>query len=350
MAIFLAGPLAAKQVLQALDARVLRAARLDGYALCAGDTAGLPLWTRGVGVDGVAVEVRHEAVRALAAALGAGISDVVLQDGTPADAVIGPAGEGPPWDAAGWSQRHAAGFAAAIPQLVAAGGTAASRLAMILSQSDAQLRAEKCAPAEFAAGLPATSISLKDRATAYRGFFSAEILQLDVPRFDGGTPLSLRREVFRGTDATLVLPYDPRRDEVLLVEQFRAGPYARGDARPWTLEPVAGLVDAGETPAEAAVRETVEEAGIHLDRVLPVAGAYPSPGITSEFYHLFIGLADLSAPAGGGLDHEGEDIRTHVLPYASFDAFLDTPAAAILPLLTLGLWLRAARPSLRQGG
>ncbi|MCB2157335.1 MAG: NUDIX domain-containing protein, partial [Rhodobacteraceae bacterium] len=45
------------------------------------------------------------------------------------------------------------------------------------------------------------------------------------------------------------------RDRVLLIEQFRMGPYARGDAEPWLIEAIAGRVDPGETPEDAARRE-----------------------------------------------------------------------------------------------
>ena len=50
----------------------------------------------------------------------------------------------------------------------------------------------------------------------------------------------VNRAVFISGDAVTVLPYDPRRDRVLLIEQFRAGPFARGDDQPWLLEAIAG--------------------------------------------------------------------------------------------------------------
>ncbi len=82
----------------------------------------------------------------------------------------------------------------------------------------------------------------------HSGFFAFDRIRIDHPRFDGGRSGPVEREVFIGTDAALVLPYDPATRSVLLVEQFRSGPYLRGDPRPWALEPVAGLVDAGEHP------------------------------------------------------------------------------------------------------
>lgn len=83
----------------------------------------------------------------------------------------------------------------------------------------------------------------------------------------------------------IVLTYDPVHDRVLLVEQFRAGPLARQEENPWRLEPIAGLIDRGETPEEAGLREAHEEAGLTLSRLELVARSYPSPVISTEFFH-----------------------------------------------------------------
>ena len=74
----------------------------------------------------------------------------------------------------------------------------------------------------------------------------------------------------------IVLPYDPVHDRVLLVEQFRAGPFARQEENPWCLEPIAGLIDQSKTPEEAGLRESHEEAGLTLSRLELVARSYPS--------------------------------------------------------------------------
>src|SRR5713101_1312702 len=56
--------------------------------------------------------------------------------------------------------------------------------------------------------------------------------------------------VRRGAAAGIVL-YDPERDSVILIEQFRV-PALYAGRSPWQLEAVAGLIDAGETPEEVA--------------------------------------------------------------------------------------------------
>jgi ADP-ribose pyrophosphatase len=112
----------------------------------------------------------------------------------------------------------------------------------------------------------------------------------------------------------VVLPYDPARDSVVLIEQFRIGAYAAGFA-PWLIEPVAGMVEAGESPEEVARREAVEEAGCEITDLEPIGNVLSSPGGTTEVYHLFCGRAD-STGIGGihGLAHEQEDIRAFTLP------------------------------------
>lgn len=178
----------------------------------------------------------------------------------------------------------------------------------------------------------------------HRGFFALDELDLTHRRFDGDVQ-QITREVFLSTDATLVLPYDPARDQVVLVEQFRAGPFRRGEPVPWCLEPVAGLIDPGETPEDCAHREAQEEAGLRFDSLVPVPSGYPSPGATAEYYHLFLGLCDLSEyrPVRAGLASEGEDILTHVLSLDAALGLLETGEANVLPLAYLLTWTAAYR-------
>jgi ADP-ribose pyrophosphatase len=103
------------------------------------------------------------------------------------------------------------------------------------------------------------------------------------------------------------------RDQIVLVEQFRIGALGVLDD-PWLLEPVAGIIDQGETPVEVARREAIEEAGLELLDLIPACTYFVSPGGTSETCEVLIGR--INAPAAGGvhgLPDEGEDIRVHVL-------------------------------------
>jgi nudix-type nucleoside diphosphatase (YffH/AdpP family) len=169
-------------------------------------------------------------------------------------------------------------------------------------------------------------------------------------RFDGGETPLLNRAVFVSGDAATVLPYDLVRDRVMLIEQFRPGPLARGDTQPWLLEPIAGRIDAGETPAEAVRREAEEEAGLHLGALHSCGNYYPSPGAKTEYLYSFIGIADLPDEAAGlgGLPGEGEDIRSHVISFDALMALVGSGEAATGPLLISAWWLAANRDRLRR--
>ncbi|MEO0774175.1 MAG: NUDIX domain-containing protein, partial [Pseudomonadota bacterium] len=194
-----------------------------------------------------------------------------------------------------------------------------------------------------------SEVTLHSAEATHEGFFLTRTFDLQHPRFDGTTSPRLTREVFVATDAVIVLPYDPVRDRVLLVEQFRMGPYARGDTYPWVLEPVAGRVDAGETIEHAARRECEEEAGLTLGALEHVSSHYCSPGASTEVFHCYVALADLPDEVAGlgGLATEHEDIRTHVLSFATAQDFLSSGEANIGPMILLLLWLERERSRLR---
>ncbi|MBV7392751.1 gamma-glutamylcyclotransferase [Mameliella sediminis] len=187
------------------------------------------------------------------------------------------------------------------------------------------------------------------RGAPYRGFFRIDPFRLRYRRFDGAWSAPMDRECFIAFDVSLVLPYDPVLDKVLLIEQMRFGPIHRSDPAPWVLEAVAGVIDAGETPEEAARRETVEEAGLDVRELLPASRGYASPGYTTEFYHAFVGLCDLSGrdKAIGGLDEENEDIRSHVIPFDQAMELVDSGEINALPLAMLINWVAARRDKLR---
>lgn len=122
-------------------------------------------------------------------------------------------------------------------------------------------------------------------APSHAGFFALDLWHLRHRRFDGEMSPRLTREVFVAGDAVTVLPYDPVRDRVLLVEQLRMGPLGRGDPLPWQLEAIAGRIDPGETPEDAARREAIEEAGLVLGCLKKVAEYYPTPGAVTEYLY-----------------------------------------------------------------
>lgn len=194
----------------------------------------------------------------------------------------------------------------------------------------------------------ARDVVVHDHRREYVNFFGLEEVDLQYRRFDGTLSPVLNRGVFMVGEAVAVLPYDPLRDQVLLIEQFRAAIYIAGAQAPWTLEPPAGLVDPGETPPEAARREAMEEAGVTLAALEPVGRLYSSSGSSSEFVHVFVGVTDLGHVAGGGgVPGEGEDIRSKVMSFQELIQDVDDCVFVDMPLVTAALWLARHRDRLR---
>lgn len=161
------------------------------------------------------------------------------------------------------------------------------------------------------------------REPLYSGFFRLERYRVRHRLFAGGWTETFNREVFVRHEAAVVLLFDPARDVVVMIEQFRA-PAIGKVANPWLLELVAGLLDKDESPAEVARREAVEEAGCDILALLPIASYLPSPGGSDEFVHLFLGLVDSDGVGGiHGLPEEHEDIRVHCVPLAEARQLLE---------------------------
>jgi ADP-ribose pyrophosphatase len=158
------------------------------------------------------------------------------------------------------------------------------------------------------------------------------VLRMDVFRFRhrlfSGEWSALRSyDVLRRGSAVAIVLYDPDRDNVVLVEQFRLPALLSGSS-PWQIEAAAGLIDTDETPEAVAVRETREETGLALiGKLIPIQHYLSSSGNSDEHVFLFCGRVD-SAGAEGvhGLAEEHEDIRVVVKPWAEVEALLDAGA------------------------
>lgn len=190
-------------------------------------------------------------------------------------------------------------------------------------------------------------VDLLKRETLHQGFFRLEALELRHQLFEGGWSEPMRREVHSRFDAVGVLLYDPARDLVVLIEQFRAGA-VDDSVSPWKLELVAGLVEDGESLEDVARREAWEEAGCKVAELTKLHTYYPSPGACNEQVTLFCGLVDCQGLGGiHGLDEEHEDIRVHVMPFANAWELL-TLGRLDNAMCLIGLqWLNSQRASLR---
>ena len=161
----------------------------------------------------------------------------------------------------------------------------------------------------------ADGVELLEKSERYSGFFRINRYRLRHRLFAGGWSGVIEREVFERGHAVGVLPYDPVADSLVLIEQFRIGALVAGMS-PWLIEVVAGIIEEGEAPEEVARRETLEEAGLELQALMPMCRYLVSPGGSSESVRLYCGRVD-SRGAGGihGLAEEHEDIRVDHLPY-----------------------------------
>ena len=151
------------------------------------------------------------------------------------------------------------------------------------------------------------------RETLYSGFFSMDLYRFRHRLFNGEMSGEIKREIFERGHAAVLLPFDPVRDEVVLIEQIRIAAYDVSES-PWLLEMVAGMIEEGESVEDVARREAQEEAGLVVGRTQPVLSYLASPGGTSERLSIMVGEVDATTAKGiHGLADENEDIRVHVV-------------------------------------
>ena len=158
-------------------------------------------------------------------------------------------------------------------------------------------------------------VQLKSKISVYDGYLHVDRYRVTHQLYGGGWSQVLEREVMSRGAVTGVLLFDPTRQEVVLVEQFRIGAWANDWPNPWVLECVAGIVEPGEKPEEVAIREAVEEAGCTITRLALITRYFTTPGSSTEQVDLFCGQIDATGVGGHhGLTAEGEDIRASVWP------------------------------------
>lgn len=269
---------------------------------------------------------------------------------------IPPVADPEPWDAPEWRARWAETAGHAATEILrhfrlTPAARLRARLPSILSAAASRVLAQQSAPTTLRRAMAPEDVQVLSHEQPYAGFFAVDEYRLRHTRFDGQPSPVLNRSAFVSTDVVTVLPYDPVRDRVLLIEQFRIAPYARGDRQCWGLETIAGRIEPGEDLETTARREALEEAGLTLGPLTRVGGYYPSPGAKTEYIHAFIGQADLpDGCAGlGGLDVEGEDIRAHLVSYQRLIDLLDSGEIENAPLILSVHWLARHRETIGAG-
>jgi len=149
------------------------------------------------------------------------------------------------------------------------------------------------------------------------------------------------RDVVLAGKVVAVLPIDPARDEIVLIRQFRL-PAHLANGRGDLIETVAGRVEAGEQPAEAARRECAEEIGVKPDQLIELFTYLTTPGLTDEEVTVFLAAVDASR-VPGHTSAGGEQIG---VVRASIDASIDALTLGTLrngPLVIALQWLALNR-------
>ena len=178
------------------------------------------------------------------------------------------------------------------------------------------------------------------RERVYDGWYKLDRLRVRMP--DGQT---VERHMEDHGPAAAVLPYDPDRRTALLVSMPR--PTVISSGGPTLLEVIAGNLD-GMSADEAARREALEEAGVRLSKLEPVAEVWSLPALSTERLHLFLAAYTLTdrVSAGGGLADEAENILVHEVPLPDLAAAADAGTLVDAKTMLLVQTLRIRQPHL----
>ena len=153
-----------------------------------------------------------------------------------------------------------------------------------------------------------SNFKVTNKKNLYNGFFKMNEISLKYKKYDGSWSNEIKRELFGGAQVSAVLPFDPIKKKIVLIQQFRPGTISK-NTNNYLNEIVAGIIDPGESPEIAAKRECLEETGYKIKKLTPIQGYFPAPGSSESFYHLFLGEVDSkNGKKIMGLDNENEDI------------------------------------------
>jgi len=126
------------------------------------------------------------------------------------------------------------------------------------------------------------SMQILSKTTIYNALaFTVENLHVRLP-----DARERDYSLVRHHDSVTIVPLDAG-NNVLFVTQFRMG------SETVLLELPAGVMNAGETPLECALREIREETGMAAGEMEHLGSVYLAPGYSSELNHIFL-ATDLS--------------------------------------------------------
>ena len=153
---------------------------------------------------------------------------------------------------------------------------------------------------------------IKDKILS-ENYFLLRNMTYELTRRDGSV-VRHKREVYDRGNGAAVLLYNPNKQSVVLVRQFRVATWVNGNPDGMLIETCAGLLD-NDAPEVCIRKEAIEETGYQVGEARKVFELYMSPGGVTELIHFFI--AEYSeaqrANRGGGVDDE--DIEVLELPF-----------------------------------
>ena len=114
-------------------------------------------------------------------------------------------------------------------------------------------------------------------------------------------------------DWAQILPITAR-DEAVLVRQYRHG------TQRVTLEMPGGMIDPGEEPATAALRECLEETGYRARAALPLGVVSPNPALFMNRLHTFYATGVVAEGAVQNTDSEVTEVV--LVPVADLEELL----------------------------
>jgi ADP-ribose pyrophosphatase len=165
------------------------------------------------------------------------------------------------------------------------------------------------------------------RESLMKGFFTIDKVRFRHGMFNGDMSPELYWYLLKRPDAVCAVVVNPEREVLYFVRQFRLAIAEKGDD-PWSVELAAGVVDGNESQEEAIIREVREELGFEVEKVQFVQKIYPSPAfLTERIFLYYIEVSDAQRiSAGGGTQHEHEDLEILEVPFGQIKSFLESHA------------------------
>ncbi len=200
---------------------------------------------------------------------------------------------------------------------------------------------------------PYPGLTIESEQRVWSGRFPLDVVRFRHRRFDGAESGTRTWELWRRGRASAVLPWDPVKDVVVLIEQFRFPALAAG-LDPVMVELPAGLCEDNEPADVTAHREMQEEMGMAADLLERVGDFILTAGGSDETCAVYVGRvsAPEAGPDGivghGGEAAEHEDIRARAWRTdAAIEAALAGRFANSITAIGL-LWLAHRRDWLRE--